>query len=342
MPRVAPMIFVSSTKEDLAEYRAAIQRSFPALDVLYRGMEFFGARPSRTFDVITEELVSCDLYIGILAHRYGSRDPVSGVSFTELEYQIAKREGIPTMFFLIDQPPPERSNETDREGKKRLASFKETARSETVCEMFTTPEDLAAKVGQSLTRWLAQMEHEWQQLRHVPLDDRENDYIRKLYSSNSQEISYAITRLVRVDCREAHENFYGLLQRDDTPMDVAEKLFQQLRFSQDEKRVSQMLLNTIADRPRLRALAVDTIGERAIINDRQVTDSEIDRVISLLTENDADVRFAVAHALSRIAVRRPARLKECRAHLETLKNDPDERVRARAQLSITRLPQRGP
>jgi hypothetical protein len=61
---------------------------------------------------------------------------------------------------------------------------------------------LAAKVGRSLTRWLAQMEHEWQQLRHVPLDDRENDYIRKLYSSNSQEISYAITRLVRVDCRD--------------------------------------------------------------------------------------------------------------------------------------------
>jgi len=114
MPRVAPMIFVSSTKEDLAEYRAAIQRSFPALDVLYRGMEFFGARPSRTFDVITEELVSCDLYIGILARRYGSRDPVSGGSFTELEYQIAKREGIPTMFFLIDQPPHERSIETDR------------------------------------------------------------------------------------------------------------------------------------------------------------------------------------------------------------------------------------
>jgi hypothetical protein len=101
MPRIAPLIFISSTAEDLSDYRAAVIQSFPAIDALYRGMEFFGARPDRPKNVIRRELAECDLYVGIIAHRYGSTDE-TGTSFTEFEYHFAKNRGKPRLVFLAD------------------------------------------------------------------------------------------------------------------------------------------------------------------------------------------------------------------------------------------------
>jgi hypothetical protein len=343
MPRIAPLVFVSSTRDDLSEYRAAVQQSFPALDldVLYRGMEFFCARPNRPHDVIIQELLECDLYLGILAHSYGTSDPESGLSFTELEYQTAKREGIPTIFFLIDSRYRKDNIEKHTENQQKLEEFKAEVTRETVCESFTTPADLVDKVGRSLKKWLREQEVQWRQMRHVPLSGWENDDIRRLYSSNSRDVIDAISHLHRVDCRAAFEHFYSLLHRNDLDMQVAENIFRQLKFSHDDERVSQMLLNIIQDVPRYRALAIHAIGERATLPERSMTKSEVDGVLALSTDPGIDVRYEVAHALGKIGARYQRYYSPCYKYLEVLKADKEQRVSDKASLSIQRLPHRG-
>jgi hypothetical protein len=163
-------------------------------------MEFFGARPFRAHDVIIQDLLECDLYLGILAHRYGAIDPVSGLSYTETEYQTAKREEIPTIFFLIDpaQKVHQDSIDSDPDSRKKLSKFKAAVGAETVFETFTTPEDLVGKVGRSLQKWLDERESQWQQLRHRPLNEWENDNIRKLYFPNPDDVIHAIRMLASI------------------------------------------------------------------------------------------------------------------------------------------------
>lgn len=342
MPRIAPLIFVSSTSEDLTEYRKAIQLSFPALDVLYRGMEFFGARPHQARDVIIKELDGCDLYLGILAHRYGSRDSHSGISFTELEYRTARKNRIPTLMFLIDpdHAVPASHIEADPNAQKSLKDFKDAVSHETVVEMFRTPEDLVGRVSHSLGRLIAEKGPMWQQLRHEPLDQWDNNYIRRLYSTDPQDVMQAIGHLNKVECRAAFEHIYGLLHTVDPRSEVAEESLQKLIHSRDEDRVSQMLLNLLEDRQQLRPRVIHAIGERARIGARFVTDGEVDAVLALATESVADIRVEVAHALGKIASKRSDRWGHCRQKLEILKTDSVKEVSEKAKASL-RLTARG-
>ncbi len=62
-------------------------------------MEEFGASSETPIDSCLRRLRECDLFIGILGHRYGTVHP-SGKSYTELEYDEAGRLGIPRLMFL--------------------------------------------------------------------------------------------------------------------------------------------------------------------------------------------------------------------------------------------------
>jgi len=339
MPQIAPLVFVSSTRDDLSDYRDAILRSFPALDVLYRGTEFFGARPLRAHDVILEELLECDLYLGILGHRYGAIDPVSGVSFTETEYRTAKEAKIPTIFFLMDDSQKIYHGAIDKDlgNARKLENFKKTVSAETVFQHFTTPDDLVGKVGRSLQTWLDERKSHLRQLRYRPVDEFENENIRKLYYKSPGDVVHAIQR-VNFDCRAANEHFYGLLYRCDLHVDIVDAIFDRLKHFADNDRFCQMLLNIIADLRGLRPQAINAIGGRAIIHERFVDDQLIKLVFDLAKDGDEDVRDEVAHALSKIGANYPTRLSQCRELLEKLETDSSQKVRDRATKSLQRLP----
>ena len=125
--KITPEVFVSSTWEDLNDCRSAILANFPRLDILYRGMELFGARTPLPKDAMLAEVRACDLFIGIVGHRYGSEDPGDLCSYTELEYREAMTCKIPVLIFLVDnksvQIPPEHV-EPDRKRRKLAAGRK--------------------------------------------------------------------------------------------------------------------------------------------------------------------------------------------------------------------------
>jgi hypothetical protein len=342
MPRVVPLVFVSSTFKDLVDYRKAVMSGFPALDVLYRGMEFFGARPERARHVITNEVLECDLYVGILAHRYGERETESGLSYTEFEYRLARQNGIPTLCFLIDPDYPvvAATIEEEPKAKSDLASFKQSVCRETVVEWFTTPEDLVARVGHSLAHWLIDKRDVWQHLLHIPVTERENENIGKLYSADLREALHAVNRLNSVDCRAAYEHFYALLHRPDLPVYFAEAVFQQLKFAVDDQRIGQMLMNIIDEVPRFRSLAIGTIGERATIRGRVVSSREFDTVLRYAQDSEHEVRFEVAHALGKLGSRFVDWEQASREALARLQADPVARVSEKAGLALERMPVR--
>src|SRR5690606_4183921 len=71
-----------------------------ALGHLPTGMELFPASDLSQWELIKKVILDSDYYIIIIAGRYGSTHPDSGISFTEMEYDFALENGIPVLGFV--------------------------------------------------------------------------------------------------------------------------------------------------------------------------------------------------------------------------------------------------
>ena len=153
-------VFLASTYVDLAEYRRRTAEAIERLDQQTERMEAFGARPEEPREACLREVDRCDLFVGIYAHRYGYVPEGSDTSITESEFAYAKERGKPIFCFLVDEdtPWPPRMIEPEP-GRTRLTRFKDVIRTRHVMDTFTTPEDLATKVGTSLGRYLLALTH---------------------------------------------------------------------------------------------------------------------------------------------------------------------------------------
>lgn len=93
-------IFVSSTFSDLKQERQAAVEAILAAGHIPAGMELFAAGDESQLEVIRRWIDDSDVYMLILGGRYGSIDPHSGLSYTELEYDYAIQKGLP-LFALV-------------------------------------------------------------------------------------------------------------------------------------------------------------------------------------------------------------------------------------------------
>lgn len=96
-------VFVSSTYEDMSNYRQIVIDTLNNLEVIPRGMEQFVSSPEKSLDVCLSEVRRCQLFIALVAMRYGSVDEETGKSYSELEYDEALKNGIPVLAFVIDE-----------------------------------------------------------------------------------------------------------------------------------------------------------------------------------------------------------------------------------------------
>lgn len=95
-------IFVSSTFTDLIDERQAAVQAILKSGHIPAGMELFTAGDRSQWDVIQRWITDSDIYILILGGRYGSIEPDSGISYTELEYDFAVGCGKPYFAVVID------------------------------------------------------------------------------------------------------------------------------------------------------------------------------------------------------------------------------------------------
>jgi CheY-like chemotaxis protein len=147
-------VFLSSTFEDLKEYRAQAALAVERLGQQGIRMEVFGARSSGATEVCTEEIGASDAFIGIYAYRYGFTPDGADRSITEQEFDLAYSKK-PVFCFLIDENFPWLPLYIEGSpGKEKLAEFKQRLSKVVVVDRFTTAEDLAFKVSSALGRHL--------------------------------------------------------------------------------------------------------------------------------------------------------------------------------------------
>lgn len=153
-------VFVSSTYEDLIPYRDEVQRVLVRLEQIIKGMEYFGSSPKNPLEVCLETVRNCKVFIGIIGMRYGSIDEKTRKSFTQLEYEEAIKNRIPTLIYIIDENHPISPKFVDRDEKAAILSdFKELLKKNHTISCFTTPEDLGKKVTSDLLDVLESLDH---------------------------------------------------------------------------------------------------------------------------------------------------------------------------------------
>jgi hypothetical protein len=142
-------IFVSSTFLDLQPERLAVERMLNRLrETKLIGMEYFGARSESVQAASLAEVDECDIYIGIVAGRFGS-------GLTRAEYLRASERNIPR-FIYLKEPSSISAGErdVDPEATSKLTAWIEELGCHTVCR-FRNPDELAGLVAADLHRWLA-------------------------------------------------------------------------------------------------------------------------------------------------------------------------------------------
>jgi tetratricopeptide (TPR) repeat protein len=147
-------ILISSTYEDLKDYRRAVREAILRLRQHPVGMEDFGSQPEEWNKAALSELDGCRALVGLYARRYGPIPPGDAVSITEQEFDQAHALGIPSFCYQLDPKgdwPPEYSDGDP--GKQQLAAFLKRIDRFLRCP-FTSPEQLAQQVVADLTREL--------------------------------------------------------------------------------------------------------------------------------------------------------------------------------------------
>lgn len=96
-------VFVSSTYVDLVEERQAAVSAILKAGHIPAGMELFTAGDKSQLQTIKNWIDQCDVFMLILGGRYGSVEPESGLSYTEIEYNYALENKKPLFAVVIKE-----------------------------------------------------------------------------------------------------------------------------------------------------------------------------------------------------------------------------------------------
>lgn len=146
---------ISSTMRDLPEYRKHALDACLRMNVFPIMMEHLPAVASDAIDASLQMVESADIYIGIIAHRYGYV-PIDArnsgrTSITEMEYERAVTKNKPCLIFLIDNEYPLESFNIEKgDGALKLLEFKKRLLKDNIVKFFTSPEDLRGQIIHSL------------------------------------------------------------------------------------------------------------------------------------------------------------------------------------------------
>src|SRR5258708_8258664 len=141
-----PDVFISSTYEDLVDYRAAARDAALSCKCFPVMMEYWPAMDKKAVQECMAEIDGCDIYVGLYAHRYGHCPEDSDLSITELEFDRATQKGLKRLCFLLSEQVewPERLKETEP-GKAKLDKFKtQKLSSALIWKQFIDPKDFGS------------------------------------------------------------------------------------------------------------------------------------------------------------------------------------------------------
>jgi tetratricopeptide (TPR) repeat protein len=144
-------VYVSSTYQDLQEFRRAVAETLQKAGYEVVAMETYTATDERPVDKCLADVRACDLYIGIVAWRYGFIPPGYDRSITELEYLEATQASKRPLMFLTDPKAPWPFDQVELEAKPQWERFRGELEKAHVVAYFKTPDDLARQVLEAVT-----------------------------------------------------------------------------------------------------------------------------------------------------------------------------------------------
>jgi hypothetical protein len=147
-------VFVSSTYKDLAPYRVAVREALHRMRLQDASMEYFPTSDKEPTELSLDELDRCNVYVGIIGHRFGEFAPDGEHSITQAEYLHAlRRKGEGKMRLLlymaddlVATPPSLRESE---DKWNRQQAFRNSLSIHTP-RLFNDPEKLAGLVATDL------------------------------------------------------------------------------------------------------------------------------------------------------------------------------------------------
>ena len=143
-------VFVSSTSEDLTEYRQAARDAIAGLQFTPVDMISWSADPRSGAELSLDRVRRSDVLVLLLAHRYGYVPAGAAHSITEQEYRAARAAGLPVLAFFLDPAVPWPPDQVQWESRKQLAAFRGLVESEVTRTLFRSPAELATQLVQAL------------------------------------------------------------------------------------------------------------------------------------------------------------------------------------------------
>lgn len=115
-------------------------------------MELFVAGNEDKWRLIQRVISECDYYVLVIGGKYGSIDPATDLSYTEMEYEFAESIGKPIMAFLHGEPGQLKGDQIELEpGKRRkLDAFRRKVEAGRVVRYWTNAAELPGHVALSL------------------------------------------------------------------------------------------------------------------------------------------------------------------------------------------------
>lgn len=154
-------IFVSSTYTDLITERQSAVEAILKAGHIPAGMELFTASNKSQWTIIQKWIDESDIYMLILGGRYGSIEPESGLSYTELEYNYALEKGKPLFAVVMKDHALEEklkkhgSSVLETDNTQKMKDFKEKVLSN-ISSFFEDNKDIKLAVHESVRT----LEHE--------------------------------------------------------------------------------------------------------------------------------------------------------------------------------------
>jgi hypothetical protein len=184
-------IFISSTYSDLREERQAAVEAILKAGHIPAGMELFTAGNKSQMATIERWIDESDVYMLILGGRYGSIEPTTSLSYTELEYDYAVSQCKPAFAVVITEAALEAKVKTggtqfiEKVDPKALAQFREKVL-KNISSFFSDSKDVKLCVYESMSDYAANSDLKgWIAADEVPDTKSLQDEIRTLRDNNA-------------------------------------------------------------------------------------------------------------------------------------------------------------
>jgi hypothetical protein len=183
-------IFVSSTYRDLLQERQAAVEAILRAGHIPAGMELFAAGDKSQLETIYRWIDESDIYMLILGSRYGSVEPDSGKSYTQLEYEYALLQGKRFFAVVLNDSAIDRKvkghgrSVIEDEHPNELRDFKQVVTSK-ICRMVDDEKDIKLAIHETLLEFLREYTFDgWVSGKHLSGAEEMTQVVARLTKEN--------------------------------------------------------------------------------------------------------------------------------------------------------------